>query len=146
MTGELVDAFVSREQGVRALVNAMEMWVNSTPVYVFAGRAGFLAPAQAVRQVTEVASANWLASVYLAASKIQEGIFVDIGSTTTDVIPFAKHQVLARGFTDHERLHYDELIYTGVVRTPVMALAERMPFKGAWVRLTSEIFATTADV
>ena len=146
MTGELVDAFVNREEGVRALVNTMEMWIDSAPVYIYAGRTGFLAPAKAVHEVTEVASANWLASVYLAASKIPEGLFVDTGSTTTDVIPFAKYHVLARGFTDHERLRYEELIYTGVVRTPVMALAKRVPFKGVWVQLMSEIFATTADV
>ena len=146
MTGELVDTFGSREQGVRALVNTMERWINSAPTYIFAGMNGFLTPREAVRQTTEVASANWLASVYLIVTKIPEGLFVDIGSTTTDVIPFAKHKVLARGFTDHERLRYEELIYTGVVRTPVLALAERVPIKGEWVRLMSEIFANTADV
>ena len=50
------------------------------------------------------------------------------------------------GFNDAARLKTDELVYTGVVRTPLMALAQKIPFNGDWVNVAAEHFATTADV
>jgi probable H4MPT-linked C1 transfer pathway protein len=73
-------------------------------------------------------------------------LLIDIGSTTTDLIPFAGKQVLAEGISDHQRLVDQTLIYTGVVRTPLMAITEKVPFGGAWVYLMAEHFATTADI
>ena len=52
----------------------------------------------------------------------------------------------ARGYTDGERLAESELVYTGVVRTPVMAVARTAPFKGRMQRIAAERFATMADV
>lgn len=74
------------------------------------------------------------------------GLFVDIGSTTTDIVLIAAGRVHNRGFTDYERLYYEELVYNGVVRTPVSALVARVPFAGEWLTLMTELFATTADV
>ena len=39
-----------------------------------------------------------------------------------------------------------ELLYTGVVRTPVMAVAQTAPFSGRMQRIAAERFATMADV
>ena len=55
--------------------------------------------------------------------------------------------MLARGRDDASRLVAGELVYTGVVRTPLMALARRgRHSSGEWVPLMAEYFATTADV
>jgi len=54
--------------------------------------------------------------------------------------------VAARGYTDAERLAAGELVYTGLVRSFVMAVAERAPFAGRWSPLINENFATMADV
>jgi probable H4MPT-linked C1 transfer pathway protein len=94
----------------------------------------------------QVASANWLASASWAASSLPEGLLVDVGSTTTDLIPFADKRVLACDHNDHQRLVSQVLIYTGVVRTPLMAVTDKVPFGGEWVHLMAEYFATTADV
>ncbi|MEJ2686289.1 MAG: hydantoinase/oxoprolinase family protein, partial [Gammaproteobacteria bacterium] len=93
-----------------------------------------------------VASANWLATASLLALQLDDGVLVDVGSTTTDVVPFARHRVRAKGFTDHDRLRSAELVYTGVVRTPVMAMARQVPMDGQWGPLMAEHFATAADV
>ena len=70
-----------------------------------------------------------------------------IGSTTTDLVPIVEGAVAAaRGYTDAERLAAGELVYTGLVRSFVMALAERAPFAGRWSPLINENFATMADV
>ncbi|AUB85495.1 hydantoinase/oxoprolinase family protein [Candidatus Thiodictyon syntrophicum] len=146
MTGELTDLFEDRATGVRALIERMQRRFPAEEVRIYAGRAGLLAPAAAAAAPDQVASANWMASASLAARHFPEGVLVDIGSTTSDLVPFHGGQVSARGYHDHERLAAGELVYSGVVRTPVMALAGRVPFGGHWVALMAEHFATTADI
>ncbi len=145
MTGEMADLFQSRREGVRRLVEAAVSWLPGGDILVFAGRAGLLAPSEALARWESVASANWLASAAHAASRLDEGLFVDIGSTTTDVVPFAGGRVHALGDSDHTRLIHDELVYTGLVRTPVLAVATSVPFEGERQSLMAELFATMAD-
>ena len=45
-----------------------------------------------------------------------------------------------------ERLASGELVYTGMTRSFVMALASRAPFRGAWTPLMNEYFASSADI
>lgn len=146
LTGELVDLFETRREGVRRLVDALCSHVPARQLRVFAGRRGFVDPAAAVRHDSQVASANWLATASLLALRLHEGLLVDVGSTTTDIVPFAAGQVQAAGFTDHARLGCGELVYAGVVRTPVMVMAREVPVGGAWVPLMAEHFAAAADV
>ena len=147
MTGELADCFADREEGVVTLVTAMTRRCPPGSVSIFAGRDGFLAPdAVTPERIGAIASANWLASGLWTAAQLPEALFVDIGSTTTDIVPIRGHQVEHRGQSDHQRLRYAELVYTGIVRTPVMAVADRAPFDGEWVGVMAERFATMADV
>ena len=146
MTGELAELFGDRATGVARLVALVTERLAGKTVRIYAGRAGFLAPAEAVRRAHDVASANWHASAAWAARARTEALFVDIGSTTTDLIPIAAHVVAAEGQTDADRLTAGELVYTGATRTPVMALATRVPFTGRWQTLMGEQFATAADV
>lgn len=145
MTGELTDLFADREEGVARLLDATAKgW--SGPISVWAGERGFLAPAVARRAAMDVASANWLASASLAAHRLGDGLFVDIGSTTTDVLVLAHRVVAHQGTSDRERLASGELVYTGLTRTAVMTLAAEAPFAGRRVAVMNELFATTADV
>lgn len=146
MTGELVDAFASRAEGVERLVAAMCGLLPQADLRIFGGRRGFLPPAAAARAAGEVASANWMASATRAAAATGEGLFVDVGSTTTDILVLARGEPRPLGYTDRERLACEELVYTGVVRTPLMSLAARVPLAGEWVGLMAEQFATTADI
>ncbi|MDH3472400.1 MAG: hydantoinase/oxoprolinase [Rhodospirillales bacterium] len=146
MTGELVDLFENRSQGVARLIEAMTQAFPGRELRIYAGRSGFLTPREAGARPDEVASANWLASASFAAARLEEALFIDIGSTTTDILPIAAGQVEAHGLTDAARLTCEELVYTGVTRTPVMALTDAVPFEGARQRIMAEHFATAADV
>lgn len=146
MTGELADLFEDRAEGVRALTATLCAHFPGERVLLYAGAAGFLPPESAANAVDRIASANWLASASLAARRLPSGLLVDIGSTTSDLVPFADGRVLARGATDHARLIQGELVYSGVTRTPVMALTRAVPCGGKWVTLMAEHFATTADI
>lgn len=146
MTGELVDLFSDREEGVRAILDRVAERFPDLPVRVYAGRTGLLDLAAARGRAREVASANWRATAELVAGLLPEALLVDCGSTTTDILPVAGGRVSARGIDDRSRLAWGELVYQGVVRTPLCALAERAPFRGVWHGLMNEWFATTADV
>jgi probable H4MPT-linked C1 transfer pathway protein len=146
MTGELVDLFPDRDTGVKALIDTMGRHFANESLKIYAGPAGFLNPGNARERSLEVASANWLATAFWVARRLPEGLLVDVGSTTTDLIPFADRQVLACDHGDHQRLVSQALIYTGVARTPVMAITDKVPFAGEWVYLMAEHFATTADI
>lgn len=145
MTGELADTFSSRAEGVAALTDAAVRELGPE-VLIYAGRAGFIPAERAPHHAIDIASANWFASAAIVAAAIGSGLFMDMGSTTTDVVPLAGGKVAARGYTDAERLACGELVYTGLVRSFLMASAERAPFAGQWAALIGENFATMADV
>jgi len=146
MTGELTDLFHSRAQGVETLLAAVDRHLPAKRTLVFAGLDGFLSLRRASANPEAVASANWMASAQVVADELADALFVDVGSTTTDIVPIRGGALAMRGLTDRDRLACEELVYSGVVRTPVMALAERIPFGGDWIRPMAEYFATAADV
>ena len=146
MTGELTDFFRNRAQGVRGILTRFGKRVPTSRTLVYAGSSGFFTAQRAAKSPDAVASANWAASAQLVASRVPDALFVDIGSTTTDIVAIRNGKLAVRGHSDFERLACEELVYTGIVRTPVMALAERIPFEGNWIAPMAEYFATAADV
>ena len=147
MTGELVDLFANREEGVFSLLQALGEQVPDGNIRVFAGPKGFLSARHiGSEDIPAIASANWLATGYYAASATPQGLLIDIGSTTADLLVLRQGEVLTQGYTDFERMRHEELVYSGVVRTSLMALAHTAPFEGEWITLMAEHFATTADV
>jgi len=146
MTGELADTFACRADGVEQITSLAVRALAPTPLSVYAGRVGFVSPDAVAVHVNDIASANWLASALLVAKACGTALFMDIGSTTTDIVPVRVGAVVARGYTDAHRLAVGELVYTGLVRSFLMAVATRAPFAGQWRSLVNENFATVADV
>jgi (4-(4-[2-(gamma-L-glutamylamino)ethyl]phenoxymethyl)furan-2-yl)methanamine synthase len=145
MTGELADVFPDRRTGVLAITDALVRALPPGRLRLYAGRSGVIVPAAVAQHVLDIASANWHASSVLAA-RYGDALFVDIGSTTTDIVPLLGGVVHARGYTDAERLACGELVYTGLNRAFVMAMGLRAPFGGGWTTLAAEYFASAADV
>jgi probable H4MPT-linked C1 transfer pathway protein len=71
---------------------------------------------------------------------------IDTGSTTTDIIPLEDGRPVAQGLTDTDRLVSSELVYTGVLRTPLAALGPTITWRGRQVGLMAEFFSTLGDV
>jgi probable H4MPT-linked C1 transfer pathway protein len=94
----------------------------------------------------DVAAANWVATALAVADAHPDALLIDIGGTTADIVPIAAGRVAASGYTDLERLLAGELVYTGVMRTNLAAIAPRVPVRGAWCPVSSECFAISADV
>jgi probable H4MPT-linked C1 transfer pathway protein len=110
------------------------------------GAPTWVASADAAQHWRRLASANYLATATLAAQVLGNGVLVDIGSTTSDFIALRAGRVLLLGEGDAGRLATGELVYQGVVRTPLIALAQRVPFGAHRVAVMNELFATSADV
>jgi len=147
MTGELVDLFEHRDDGVQQIIAALKALLTDGEMLVFAGQQGLLKAGQVEPQHYQaIASANWLASATFAAEQVGNGLFVDIGSTTTDILLLNEGRVDAQGYTDYQRLISQELIYTGIVRTAVMAVAQTALDNGKDIGIMAEYFATMADV
>lgn len=147
MTGELADCFPARRDGVLRLVDYLSERLGAgDPLYVYAGNKGLVTPADVPGCHAEIASANWHATAAYAAQCLGSGVLIDLGTTTTDIVLFHDKQVCAQGYTDQERLRSGELVYTGLTRTPVMAVVGRVPFAEAWQGVAAEYFANMADV
>lgn len=146
MTGELTDLFPDRAHGVRALVDGVAAHAGAAALTVYAADGTFLAAAEAKCHPNRVASANWHATATWLAAQAPDALLADIGSTTTDLVPLRAGAVVARGTDDATRLVHDELIYRGVVRTPVMAVVHHVLIDGTQTGIMAEHFATMADV
>jgi probable H4MPT-linked C1 transfer pathway protein len=145
-TAELSDAFRTKREGVEFVLDAAEEALEGQLLLAFT-TAGELVPlAEARARAPEVAAANWLASALAVAAVHPDALLIDVGSTTADVIPIAAGRVAAAGRTDLDRLLAGELVYTGALRTSAAAIAPRVPLRGGWCPVASELFAISADV
>jgi probable H4MPT-linked C1 transfer pathway protein len=95
-----------------------------------------------------VAAANWHALSRFAVRflKSQHGLLLDVGSTTTDIIPLSQAGPLECGTTDTKRLADGSLLYTGVTRSPVCAVVQQAPYRGLQLPVAQELFALMHDV
>ena len=146
MTAELSDAFESRARGVVAVAAIAAREIGGGDIVFYAGDRGFVARDDVGAHVDAVASANWRASVELVARHCADAIFIDVGSTTTDIAPICDGRIATLGVTDAERLACGELAYAGFSRGAPQAYAPRAPVAGRWTPLVNEAFASMADV
>ena len=141
MTGELCDCYETRREGVNAIIKAVQSASGDRRIRVWSTDGVFVDPETAAREYLKVASANWHALAMFAGTFApnRAAVLIDIGSTTTDVIPILNGTPVPKGKTDTERLESRELIYIGIRRTPIAALDIYMGCSA------TEFFATTLD-
>ncbi|TWU41472.1 hypothetical protein Q31b_29210 [Novipirellula aureliae] len=149
MTGELADCFVDREQGVKHIVEHARVAAKQCNVdrcYFYATDHHFREEIRFHVDADRLAAANWHALArFVAVQVCPNGLLVDIGSTTTDVIPLHDGRIATLAMTDFERLCEGSLVYVGCRRTPVCAICESLSFEGKQVPLMNEVFATIDD-
>ena len=146
MTAELADCFATKREGVAFVLDAFRTAFPDVEPWVYGTDGRFRSREAARQRPHEIAAANWVASATLVTRTFPNALFLDVGSTTTDVIPTVAGRVAARGRTDLARLRNGELIYTGALRTPVCAIVRSVPLHGRPCRVAAEHFAVAADV
>jgi probable H4MPT-linked C1 transfer pathway protein len=146
MTAELSQAFRTKREGIAFVLDAFESRFPSRSLHVYTVEGGFVSPRSARRRPLSVAASNWAATARWAAQHFPTAILIDVGSTTTDVIPIVGGEVVAVGHTDPQRLQSGELVYTGALRTPVEAIVPQVPLWGGRAGVSTEGFALIGDV
>ena len=146
MTAELADVFESKRQGVLFVLDALRDTFPDTAIFLLSLDRKLETLDAAIRQPSLFAAANWLASALFVADREPNCLLVDVGSTTTDIIPIRDGFVVAEGHTDMERLMAGELVYTGIVRTNPNTVAAQVPIRGRPCSVADERFALMGDV
>jgi (4-(4-[2-(gamma-L-glutamylamino)ethyl]phenoxymethyl)furan-2-yl)methanamine synthase len=137
MSGELADCFSSKMEGIR--------WICSQVLEAFPGASFYGTDARFhPAPVMELAAANWLVSADFLRDRYPGAVLVDIGSTTTDIIPLSRFDRL-KGLTDLQRLQKGYLIYTGMLRTTIPSLVRSVTIDGTDTPVSSEYFACSGD-
>lgn len=138
MSGELADCFSGKQQGIAFIVETVKKVFSNARFY--GTDAAFHDGA-----VPELAAANWLASADFLRERYPGAVLLDVGSTTADIIPLAGFDRLC-GLSDLKRLQKGYLLYTGMLRTPVATLVSSVCLDGVITPVSTEYFASTADV
>ncbi len=148
MTGELADCYASKAEGVAAILDAVIEAADARHTRVYLGDGRLVTPQIARQQPKLAAAANWHALARFCGrfAPRDTALLIDIGSTTTDLVPLHDGRPTTNAASDTARLLSGELVYTGVVRSPVAAVAQEAPYRGERCAIAQELFATMLDV
>lgn len=147
MTGELADCYVTKAEGVDAILRAAASVAAGRDVQVYLTDGSWASVETARQQPLRAAASNWHALARFAGRFVAagSGLMIDVGSTTCDIIPLQRGLPAAVGDTDTERMLQGELVYTGVQRSPLCAAVSAVPYRGRQCPAAHELFATTWD-
>jgi probable H4MPT-linked C1 transfer pathway protein len=146
MTAELSDAYRTKREGVNHILARVAQVFPVTPIFVLDAEATLRSIEEAKSEPLKVAAANWAATGWLVSQLVKDCIVIDVGSTSTSVIPVIEGAISAAGKTDLEKLMNGELVYTGSLRTNIAAVVNSIPVRGGVARVSSELFAQLGDV
>ena len=146
MTAELSDAYQTKREGVTHVLACAEEAFADLPLFILDVDAKLRSVDAAKAEPLGVAAANWAATGWLVSRLVKSCVVVDVGSTSTSIIPVVDGRVSAAGKTDLEKLMVGELVYTGCLRTNVTAIVDSVPIRGGAARVSSELFAQSGDV
>ena len=146
MTAELSDAYQTKREGVTHILDSIVEVFPETSVWVVDANANLLTLSEAREEPLRVAAANWAATAWMVGRHIRDCFLIDVGSTTTDIIPIVDGKPKTVGKTDTERLISGELVYTGALRTTIPAIVSHIPVWEKKCRVSSEKFSLSADV
>jgi (4-(4-[2-(gamma-L-glutamylamino)ethyl]phenoxymethyl)furan-2-yl)methanamine synthase len=145
MTAELSQAFRTKLEGVGFILDALEAAFPANRLHVYTVDGRFVSPREARRAPLTVAASNWAATANWVAQSVPTCLLIDIGTTSTDLIPIVEGKSAADGRTDPERLLTGELLYTGALRTPAEAVARKVPLWNREAAVSAEGFALMGD-
>lgn len=145
MTAELSQYFRTKREGVCFILDAVASAFPTAVVHVLTTTGNFVPPAVGRADPLGVAAANWVATATLLSHNCSNTVLIDIGSTTTDIIPICRGIVAAQGRTDIDRLRSSELLYLGAVRTPLEAVVHSVPIETGMAGIAAEGFALVGD-
>jgi probable H4MPT-linked C1 transfer pathway protein len=146
MTAELSDAYQTKREGVQRILACVKKAFPDIAIYVLNADAELVSTEVAERNPLDVAAANWAATGWLISQQLRDAVIIDVGSTSTSIIPIVNGRLAAKGKTDIDKLICGELVYTGSLRTNIAAITQCVPLKRGVSAVASELFALSGDV
>jgi probable H4MPT-linked C1 transfer pathway protein len=146
MTAEVSDVYYTKKEGVSHILSTFSKILPQIPKKVITNFNQFISIPEALENYMAVASANWVATALFIGKKFPKCILLDIGSTTTDIIPISHGLPDTIGKTDMDRLLQGELVYTGALRSTIPSIVHKVPIRGTLCPISFEKFALIADV
>lgn len=145
MTAELADSYTTKKEGVLDISNKVVTTFPDTDIF-FVTFDGLKTYEDILENPLIAAAANWVGTAHIIGYIKKNCIFIDMGSTTTDIIPIKDGKEAASGHTDLERLGTGELVYTGMLRTNLATIVNQVPVNNVKTSVSSELFSITADI
>ena len=146
MTAELSDAYQTKREGINHILSSVKQVFSNIPIFVLNADAQLQSVEDSIRDPLSVASANWAASGWLISQYVKNAVVIDVGSTSTSIIPIVNSKVVTMGKTDLDKLVCGELVYTGSLRTNLAAIVQSVPIKRGVAGVSSEVFALSGDI
>jgi probable H4MPT-linked C1 transfer pathway protein len=144
MTAELADCFNTKADGVKEITSIIGSIEPRSRAFLNDGE--IIAPWGEHVEPDKIAAANWVAPALLIGSMLKNAIYLDAGSTTTDIIPVTDGLPRVEDRSDLGRLANNNLVYTGALRTNVATIVDHVMLDGKKTGIASENFSTIADV
>ena len=141
LTAELCDIFETRLDGFKKIYSECKRLKNKFFFYT-SSKEVFTVKSN----TKKIISMNWHATGKFISRNLNDAIVVDFGSTTTDIICIKNKIIKNLGFDDFSRLKNNELIYTGLTRTPIFGVMNELILNGINYPLIPEFFSSMSDV
>ena len=151
MTAELADCFADKRHGVEHIIDMVDhVCSDCSPLYYLTN--GSMVDSETAKtRFREVAAANWHALAWYVFHQVgqESGFLVDMGSTTTDLIPMLKGIPVIERQTDLDRLANRHMAYLGIGRTPICSVLNEVELdlnnQPVSIEVANELFATVGD-
>ncbi len=141
MTAELCDNFTSRQQGAEKLIKKCELLKIDKYFYINSSKIFSKNP-----KFSELISMNWHSIGRYLEKKIKSCVAIDFGSTSTDILCIKNHKLLNKFYDDYSRLNNNELIYTGLTRTPLFGVSNSIKINKTNMNIIPEYFSDMSDI
>ena len=141
MSAELCDNFKNRKHGVSTIMKYCKFLNFDNFFYVTSSKTFLKKPKH-----HELISMNWHSIGNFFKEKIRNGIIVDFGSTTTDLICIKNGKLLNESFDDFSRIKNLELLYTGFTRTPLFGITSKINIENQQLKIIPEFFSDSSDI
>jgi (4-(4-[2-(gamma-L-glutamylamino)ethyl]phenoxymethyl)furan-2-yl)methanamine synthase len=126
----------------------MTTYVPAAMVHVYCVDGQWRKPSQAVNDPWQAAASNWHALARWSSRLVDnesQALLIDVGSTTTDIIPIVAGSIAIDCNSDSQRLQSGALVYTGVERSNIAGIVRELPLYGDKCPVMNELFATSRD-
>ena len=143
MTAELCDIFPDRLTGAKIILNECKKIKFKTFLY---SKSDKVFETLQSNNLSNLMSMNWHSIGKYLTNFVKNALIIDFGSTTTDFICIKNGKIMNKAFNDFKRLSNGEILYTGLMRTPLFAIKKNVKYKSKNISIIPEYFSNTSDI